>query len=82
MGERGKDVCNHDVHFCTKASVPDKFNALQTCPMGSVDGVVYSKDEAWNDLPSLGDADDAASKGEKERVKLKWLFNLSFKTNT
>jgi hypothetical protein len=71
----GKDVCNHDVHFCTKASVPDKFNALQTCPMGSVDGVVYNKDEAGNDLLSLGDADDAASKWEKES-KTQMAFQL------
>ena len=31
-GRRGKDVCNHDVHFCRKASLPDKCNALQTWP--------------------------------------------------
>ena len=58
LEERGKDVCNHDVHFCTKACLlPDSFNALQTDSftllMASVDRVVYCKDEAWNDLPSV-----------------------------
>ena len=48
---RGKDVCNRDMHFCTKLCLlPDKFNALQTHSltllMASVDRVVYSKDEA------------------------------------
>ena len=83
-GRRGKDVCNHDVHFCRKASLPDKCNALQTWPRWDrlTEMFTYSKDEVCNDLPSVSDADAAHPKGGNRRVQLKWIFNLSFNANT
>ena len=67
----GKDVCNHDVHFCLQTlpcSACDKFNALQTDSlpslMPSVDRVVYCKDEAMQGM--IWDGDAAEEERERE----------------